>query len=329
MEPPTETRAEPSTTSTSEQDLSSADNKSNEATAERQFTRSRVYAPDGLIFKAGSKLFRFPTIWHLAQSSEFFEGVQELGANVPTGGEGSSDENPIIMHDREDDFESFALWLFQMKYPLVRSEWIGVLAISTKYCINSGIDQAIDQLNDPTKRPRFQPCYKLRLAWEFGIEQWYGDCLEEILTLPPRPLSREDIRDLEPQLVVIIMSLREKVQRYRTSLLTFIPEIRLVHFCDSRSKCTKEFLDTYLTVVMEFAHTKSYKLGRDVYKHLKSFDIPDMHVECKKVVMAQLQESGLLWKEEDIVRQSCEGMKEVLRSTQPQLPRPEPRYTES
>jgi len=56
MEPPTETRAEPSTTSTSEQDLSSAENKSNEATAERQFTRSRVYAPDGLIFKVSPSL---------------------------------------------------------------------------------------------------------------------------------------------------------------------------------------------------------------------------------------------------------------------------------
>jgi len=291
-------------------------------------TRSKVYASEGLIFKVGSKLFRFPTIWHLAQASEFFEAVQQLRANVPTGGEGSSDEKPIIIHDREDDFESFALWLFQMKHPLLLSEWIGVLALSTKYCMKMGVEQAIERLGNPSNKRSFQPCYKLRLAWEFEIKQWYEDCLMEILSFPPNPLSKEDVRDLEPELVAIFMSVRESVQRYRLSMLTTIPDVRHGRACDAdnRGRCTKEYINAYLAAVMNFAHTADYQSGRDVFGILKKLDVPGVHADCKKANLIYLRDNNILWKEEELCQLGCTRMKRVLESTRPQLPRPEPRY---
>lgn len=72
--------------------------------------------------------------------SDFFEGLANMSRErVEWSGEGFPHDQPIILQDREDDFDAFCLCFFRLEVgSFTLSEWLGILAISSKYCIEMG-----------------------------------------------------------------------------------------------------------------------------------------------------------------------------------------------
>lgn len=297
-----------------------------------EVTRSEVYCDDAygpLIFRAGERLFRFPTIWHLAKKSEFFEGLCGLTRcnNAVSGNsEGLSDDNPIIVNDREDDFEAFAQWIIMFKRPLSLSEWIGVLAISTKYCIKDGIQQALYHLRAPKGGDQFCPIFKLRLAWQFLAEDWYDECIRDVLKPPYKDLTAEDLSDLECDLASVILRIRSRCSRHRLELVPYTAEVFHHVTCPDQGICAKNWRRAFSAGMLFYTHTVKFYTGRDIFTMIKKVEIPGLQSECRRLTMEELETKGVLWREEVFAQRGVEEVKKLLLNSRPTCPRPKPRF---
>lgn len=84
------------------------------------------------------------------------------------------------------------------------SEWIGVLTISSKYFIKKGVQEVVEKLRKPPDDIPLDPYYKLRVAWEFGLDNLYDEILNEVF-LPPLESQGEDFRGLEGSVSTLIV----------------------------------------------------------------------------------------------------------------------------
>lgn len=206
-------------------------------------------------------------------------------------------------------------------------DWVGVLAISTKYCIQAGLEQAIDALKNPTGPTRFEPCFKLRLAWEYSVESWYEECILDILALPPMEIRKEDVDDLESAISAAIITVRARIARHRLELIPFIPDVIHDADCSDRGRCSKDWTSCYSFAMLYFAHTRRFYTGREVYQKLKKIEPPSLYEGCRRLTIEDIENRGVLWKEETFIRAGVEAIKQILGSTRPRTLRPNPRFT--
>lgn len=211
-----------------------------------------------------------------------------------------------------------------LRYPLSLRDWIGVLAISSKYVIAGGVEEAFDVLKIPQNSSRLNPVYKLRLAWEYSLEKWYDECINDVLQY--MDLSPEDIRDLEPKLTSLVLCIRDRCQRHRHELVPYLPNTIHHPTCTNNAACITNWQVAFSSAMMFYIHTSKRYTGRDVFTKLQKVDIPDFHPECRRLTMAELESNGILWKEEEFLQKGASAFKSTLISTRPSFPRPEPRF---
>lgn len=205
-------------------------------------------------------------------------------------------------------------------------DWVGVLAISSKYCIQAGVEQAISALKFPSGPNRFEPCYKLRIAWEYSINDWLEDCILDVLALPPVDISEPDFSDLEAAISSAIMTVRQRIARHRLELIPFIPDVIHATTCIDRGRCSKDWITSYQFAMLYFAHTRRFYTGREVYDKLKKMEPPALYEGCRHLTLADIETRGVLWKEETFIRAGTEAIKKILLSTRPRSSRPSPRF---
>jgi hypothetical protein len=166
----------------------------------------------------------------------------------------------------------------------------------------------------------------LRLAWEFQAEEWYEDCLKEILASPPIELVAEDYRDLEPTLTHALLHIRNRCLKHRLELIPYILEATHASNCRDRGRCERDWGTAYSAAMLFYAHTKKFYTGREIFEKLGKVEIPGCQPECRKLTMDELGGSGVMWKEEQFVAKGVETSVGLLKNTRPLLPRPKPRY---
>lgn len=210
-------------------------------------------------------------------------------------------------------------------------DWIGVLAISKKYTIRIGFDQAFDFLRYPSLHitQHLAPVNKLRLAWEFELEDWYDECIRDLFAIPFVELSEEDIAELEPVLVRLVYNVRGKVHRHRLELVPYLPEAIHHRSCPDCGRCVRDWQNAYSQAMLFFAHTRKFFSGREVFTKISQVDIPSFHKECRTLTLTDLESKELLWREELLIANGVEVIKSVIKSRRPSLPRPEPRFLPS
>lgn len=208
-------------------------------------------------------------------------------------------------------------------------DWIGVLAISSKYCIQAGIEQSLSALMKPSGTLRFEPCFKLRLAWEYMIEDWYEECLLDILALPPMELRVDDMNDVEAEVFAALLATRTRVARHPLELIPFIPDAAHDLSCTDRGRCSRDWTSAYSHAMLYFAHTRRFYTGREVFDKLKKIEPPVIYEDCRRLSIQEVENKGVLWKEETFIRAGTENIKKLLKSARPKSARPIPRFFES
>lgn len=208
------------------------------------------------------------------------------------------------------------------------AQWIGVLAISSKYYVTPGVEAALTILRNPGGSIRFPPCYKLRLAWQYQVEDWYDECVMDIISLPPVVLEREDLRDLEESITVVINEISERVRKHRLELIPYIPEPKHTSTCLDPGRCARDWSISYATAMLLFAHTRHYYSGREVYDKLRKIEVHTVHESCRSLTLQDINDRGVLWKEEEILDKGKETLKKLLTSTRPMHPRPPARFVD-
>lgn len=95
--------------------------------------RSEIYSPSGFVFKvcisllsfshsdasiqAGDVFFRLPTLWMISKSSALFGGIVGLtDGGCGMNGNGSSEDDPIVLDVSAKDFEAYCNWQYVLKY---------------------------------------------------------------------------------------------------------------------------------------------------------------------------------------------------------------------
>lgn len=210
--------------------------------------------------------------------------------------------------------------------PLDLLEWIGVLAFSTKYCFKVGVKDALSILRNPPGNQVFAPCFKLRLAWQFMVEDWYQECVDDIFGFPPLEFNHNDFNDLGGEVSAAINSARVRVYRHRLELIPFIPEPAHASNCVDRGRCARDWSHAYSTAMLFFAHTRRFYTGRDVFSRLKAMEVASPLEECRKMTLTDISDRGVLWKEEQFLEEGKLVVLDLLRSTRPTSIRPKPRY---
>lgn len=212
----------------------------------------------------------------------------------------------------------------QFKVP----QWLGVLSTCTKYVIQDGIDAAVKYLNDPPEGP-FKPAFKLRLAWQFRIREWFDSCITELLTHPWDELSPSDYSDLGSDIVYAIVATHKRCLRHRSGLIPYLPEVVHSDECTDRGNCNKNWTLAFSSAMLFYTNTRKYYTGREVYERFVAANIPNLNPRCRDLTLTRIQETGVLWKEEHFIQKALANIKERLESTNPPHPRPPPRYLSS
>lgn len=216
-----------------------------------------------------------------------------------------------------------------IRYPLTLTDWIGVLAVSNKYCIKNGMDQASSLLKQGISgigETQFNPYYALRLAWEFNLEDWYEDTIRTILNNPFFELTTQDVRDIEPKITAIVLSVRMRCHRHRLDLIPYTPEMVHDPSCRDQAACASDWRTAYSSATFVFAQTRKYYSGREVYQELNSMEIPSIREDCRRLTLDEIESKGVLWREEHFIEKAFDAIKSVLVNERPYLPRPNPRY---
>lgn len=210
-------------------------------------------------------------------------------------------------------------------FHLTTRQAIGVLAISEKYCVKSGIDAGIHFLSNPAEG-EFKTSFKLRLAWQYNITEWIDSSIAELLTPPFDELTTYEVDDLESEIVMIIVACRERISRHRLELIPYLPDAVHTASCPNRGTCFKNWQTAFSSSMLYFTHTRRFYSGREVFKKLQSLDITNFNPECRRLTLEALESSGVLWREESFINIASESIKKVLARGGPRTPRPEPRF---
>jgi hypothetical protein len=189
-----------------------------------------------------------------------------------------------------------------------------------------GMDQALYRLRHPEGDLRFHPVFKLRLAWEFSVESWYEECIRDVLAIPFIELCAEDYRDLEPKLTEIILAIRARCHRHRLELVPYLPDALHHTTCADRGRCVRDWQIAYSAAMLFFTHTRTFYTGREVFQKLSVVEIPSFNAECRRLTIAEMENTGILWCEEAFIQKGSEVIKTFLMSERPCSHRPEPRF---
>lgn len=169
---------------------------------------------------------------------------------------------------------------------------------------------------------RFPPCFKLRLAWQYQVEDWLDECIMDIIALPPLVLDRDDHRDLEEDVIVALNTCHESVRQHRMELIPYIPEPKHVAECKDRGRCARDWTTSYASAMLLFAHTRHYYSGREVFDKLKTIEVHTVHDACRKLTLADIEKRCVLWKEEVILEEGKAKIRSLLLNSRPMHPRP-------
>lgn len=226
------------------------------------------------------------------------------------------------------DFFFFYGFLFDFSVFFSLSQWIGVLAISSKYYITPGIDAALTILRNPSGSDRFPPCFKLRLAWQYQVDDWYDECIMDIMCLPPAVLDCDDLRELEEPITVLITEIFERIRKHRLELIPYVPEPKHTATCLDPGRCARDWSISYATAMLLFAHTRHYYSGRDVFEKLRKIEVHTVHESCRTRTLDDIKDRGVLWKEEEILEKGVESIKKLLSTSRPTHRRPPARFVD-
>lgn len=189
-----------------------------------------------------------------------------------------------------------------------------------------GLIEARHALLYPAGHIRFEPCYKLRAAWEVSFEEWYDDCILDILALPPMEITEDDVRDLGHEVAGEITANRLRVAQHRLALVPSIPEVVHHSECPDRKRCSNDWAFVYSAAMTFIAHMKRFYTGREVFEKFKEIESPLIYEKCRRRTFARIGNRGFLWKEEEIISEGAEIIKRILIASRPTNPRPPPRY---
>jgi hypothetical protein len=225
-------------------------------------------------------------------------------------------------------------------------DWISVLGICKKYGLRQGVEECLEQLRNPPRDIHYQlcPASKLCLAWEFGIEEWYEECIREVLPLPlpeagsDAELGNEDMEDLGGTICAVIFDVEMRYYEHRMRLVSYEPEAVHSSHCDPglHPQCAAAWQFAYTSCATLFQPNRSPKgcargpqtvyTGRDVFGHLSKANVPNLNLRCQRLSLKSLGESGVLWEEEGIVEYGWRAIRHVLLTSRPEGGLPPMRY---
>ncbi|TEB24875.1 hypothetical protein FA13DRAFT_1738887 [Coprinellus micaceus] len=142
-------------------------------------TSGRDFRWDITVFKVEDRIFRH---------SEVFEGMYLL----PSTGEGTTDNNPIVLRGyKAADFEALLMILYP-SFHLTKEQWIGILRVARPWEMHKIREFAIKTLS--TKPFDLAPVEKVTLARDHRVASWLVEGLTS-LTLRETELSPDQLEE--------------------------------------------------------------------------------------------------------------------------------------
>jgi len=198
--------------------------------------------------------------------------------------------------------------------------------VSSKYCVKGGVKDALLNLQNLEDGKALHPVFRLRLAWQYELDFLYDSAIRDVLSLPFAELTVEDIQDLEPRLLTILLAIRDRCHRHRMELVPYVPNATHDATCTDNKQCEKDWRIAYSMSMLLFTHSRKYYTGREVFHKLSTLEIPSLLKICRRLTFTTLEVNRVLWREEVIIEKGHEAIRNVLLSQRPVTPRPEPRF---
>lgn len=189
-----------------------------------------------------------------------------------------------------------------------------------------GIEQAVHSLLVKKHDCKFNSIYKLRMVWQFKLEKWYDDSIDDVLQMPFTALTSHDISDLGPKLTEILITLRDRIIRHRIELMTHVQEAKHDSTCAENVSCEKEWKVAYSKAMLFFGQTRKYLSGREIFKKLDSVHVPNLNAYCREHTFDVLYGKGFLWQDEEFITTTAAAIKKFISTQTPLGPLPEPRF---
>ncbi|KAH8796223.1 hypothetical protein DL96DRAFT_1644360 [Flagelloscypha sp. PMI_526] len=196
-----------------------------------------------VVFQVEDTLFRFPR-QAIMESSIVFREMLTVPPSPANEGEGTCDENPIVLQDSKDDFTALMDYL----HPYIKGhikeidQWISILKLAHKYQMDLVFDHAIEQLED--QKDDLEPLQLFVLARDFSedletCEEWKNDALYAFITRNYPP-SLSEATELGMELSVAIFRVREFCDREGHQLGSITKEEAVESINDMLTKTENE-----------------------------------------------------------------------------------------
>jgi len=160
-----------------------------------------LYFEDGnIVLSVQTVLFKVHRHF-LTEYSPVFKNMWALASVGPKDGDGSNDDNPILLNgDNPEDFSSL-LQLFYHRTPgsavsLTAVQWRSVLAVATKYEMETIRQKAIQELK--VANPPLDPVDQIIAARKYGCMD-LAETPMKSLVKREQPLSIQEVVKLSPE----------------------------------------------------------------------------------------------------------------------------------
>jgi hypothetical protein len=223
-------------------------------------------------------------------------------------------------------------FLDSMGFILCRSEfnlteWVRILTICSRYCIEHGVNQAISAIRSQIHvKERLAPTFKLRVAWELRLTDLYDEFVRELLSFPFVQLRKEDYASMGPAIAVAVHQIRDRIMRHRSDLVSYVPSAVHADGCPDHGRCGRDWSAAYSTAMLFYTNTRRFYTGRQIFEKIENVNVPSMYQACRAENLEVISAKGVLWREEEYLEMGVEAIKNILGSDNVPFPRPDPHF---
>ena len=182
------------------------------------------------------------------------------------------------------------------------------------------VTEAMFHLNSAETKALLSPSARLRIVWEFELEDLYEEAVIAMLSIRPFPKLRGlELDDLERDVFFKVQDTYNRVEMFQSRLISYVPDF--LHSpdadCSGNAKmaCQINWREAYGSYSRLLAQTDNYYSSATVLDRLRRADIQGMNLLCQAHMMDYL-EGGFL-KEVVVFETAKDSLVAMLRATGP------------
>jgi hypothetical protein len=204
---------------------------------------------------------------------------------------------------------------------LTLDDWLGVLQISQKYCVDAGVIRAKDQITSSEMSGQLSPAANTHIAWEFNMEDIYEEHVNALVGIRPFPCwNLDDFMDIGNRVMQQVQEVYHRVRVNREQLISYIPPFRHnTEYCSAiaaQQECAMNWREVYATLTRLLSHTERFYSGRELLERLSRQTVDGMNENCKEGMIEYITQGFL--REEDTFREGKQTILHMLRFSRPE-----------